>query len=169
MNPTTSSISGFLRRKDNPFTQFVKYVFCGGTSVMVDTLTFYLLAWHVFPCMRESDPVAQFLTLLGFDVVPATEAQLARNFLIIKGFCFIASNSVVYLLNILFVFETGRHKRTTEVALFFGASLFQFFFIWLGRLLVTEFGWEVTYSNIAMLTIGIIFNYFIRKFFIFKR
>ncbi len=164
-----SSLSAFLRRKDNSFTQFVKYVFCGGTSVVIDTLTFYLLAWLVFPCMRASDPVARFIEYIGFEVQAATEEELARNFLIIKAICFVVSNSVVYLLNVWFVFEGGRHKRPMEVILFFGASLFQFVFIWLGRVLISDFGWEVTYSNISMLVLGVIMNYFVRKFVVFKR
>lgn len=158
----------FLQRKDNPFTQFVKYVFCGGTAVAIDTVVFYLLAWLVFPCMRASDPVARFLEYVGLEVRAATEEQLQTNYLIIKAFCFIVSNSVVYLLNTLFVFEPGRHRKPVEVALFFGGSLLQFVFIWIARLLI-QAGWEVTYSNLTMLVVGIIVNYFFRKFLVFKR
>jgi putative flippase GtrA len=143
-------------------------VFCGGTAVAVDTITFYLLAWLVLPCMRASDPVARLIEWVGFEIQMATEEEIKRNFFIIKGICFIVSNSVVYLLNVLFVFQSGKHKRIVEVLMFFGASLFQFFFIWLGRVLITDFGLEVTYSNITMLSIGILVNYFIRKFVIFK-
>ena len=169
MTAIRSSLSAFLRRKDNPYAQFIKYVFCGGTSVAIDTLVFYLLAWLVFPCMRASDPIARFIEYFGFEVPTVTEGELARNFLVIKAICFVVSNTVVYLLNILFVFEAGRYRRPMEVVLFFGASLFQFAFIWLGRVLISDFGWEVTYSNISMLVLGIIMNYFIRKFVVFKR
>ena len=168
MKELKSSLSAFLHRKDCVHTQFVKYVFCGGTAMAIDTLVFYLLAWLVFPCMRATDPVARFLEYIGFVVQAATEDELRRNYLVIKAICFVVSNTVVYLLNILFVFEAGRHRRPVEVALFFGASLFQFFFIWLARLLI-QAGWEVTYSNFAMLVLGVIVNYFIRKFLVFKR
>ena len=52
--------------------------------------------------------------------------------------------------------------------LFFGSSLFQFFFIWLGSVLISQFGWEVTYSNISMLMTSLIINFVIRKTLIFK-
>lgn len=168
MKEIPSKLSAFLRHKDNPCTQFVKYALCGVTSVLVDTVTFYLLAWLVFPCMRASDPIARFIEYLGFDVRDATEQELARNYLVIKAICFIVSNSVVYVLNVLFVFHTGRHRRSVEVALFFGASMFQFFFIWVARLLIKH-GWEVTYSNICMLLVGLAVNYVIRKFIVFKK
>lgn len=164
-----SNFYAFLRGKECPYSQFAKYVVCGGISVSIDTLVFYLFAWLVFPCMRASDPVARFLEWIGFEVRAATEDELARNFLIIKAICFVVSNGVVYLLNVLFVFEAGRHKKVFEIMMFFGASLFQFFFIWLGRVLISDYGWEVTYSNIAMLAVGVVVNYFVRKFLIFKR
>ena len=163
-----SRIKEFLHHKENPFVQFVKYVLSGGTAVAVDTLLFYLLAWLVFPCMRLSDPVARFIQMLGFEVHEATEDELKRNFLIIKGICFLVSNAVVYVLNILFVFESGRHRRPVEIALFFGFSLLQLVFIWIARVLIVA-GWEVTYSNLTMLAVGVVVNYFVRKFLVFKR
>ncbi|MDF7808348.1 GtrA family protein [Pontiellaceae bacterium B12219] len=148
--------------------QFVKYVFCGGISVFVDQAVFYLLAWLAFPALRLSDPVARLIVSLGFSVQDVSFEQLKVNYWIIKVFCFIISNSVVYLLNVLFVFRGGRHKRPVEVAMFFGFSLFQFFYIWLGSLLIDRFGWEVTYANLSMLVLGIATNYVARKKIVFK-
>ena len=164
-----SSIYERLRRKDRPLAQVAKYVVCGGISVAVDQAIFYLLAWLVWPCLRATDPVARLIVAVGLPFDAATEAELARNYYGIKAICFLLSNAVVYVLNVLFVFESGRHRRPVEVVLFFGAALFQFFFIWLGRVLITTFGWEVTYSNVAMLVCGIVMNYFVRKFLVFKR
>lgn len=168
MKVLPSKLTAFLHNKENQVVQFVKYVFCGGAAVAIDTFTFYLLAWLVFPCLRASDPVARFLLAVGFEVQRATEEQLARNYLIIKLFCFILSNGVVYLLNRQYVFESGRHRRPVEIGLFFGASLFQFLFIWIAQLLIKA-GWEVTYSNLSMLVVGVIVNYFIRKYLVFKK
>jgi putative flippase GtrA len=168
MNEHISKFTAVLHRKDCVYTQFVKYVFCGGISVIVDQFVFYLLAWLAFPALRLSDPVAKLIIASGFSVADVSAAQLKTNYWIIKVFCFVISNAVVYLLNVLFVFQGGRHKRSLEVAMFFGFSLLQFFYIWLGSLLIDRFGWEVTYANLTMLVLGIVTNYVARKKVVFK-
>lgn len=168
MKTRTSNLSSFFRRKEGLSGQLVKYVLCGGASVAVDTVTFYLFAWLVFPCLRASDPVFRLIEWAGFTIREAGDAELERNYWIIKGICFLLSNTVVYVLNVMFVFQTGRHRRPVEILLFFGSSLFQFFFIWLGGILITEFKWEVTYSNIAMLTTSLLVNFVVRKKLVFK-
>ncbi|MCF7817834.1 MAG: GtrA family protein [Kiritimatiellales bacterium] len=163
-----SNLSSFLRRKDGLSGQLVKYILCGGVAVAVDTFVFYLLAWLVFPCLRQSDPMARLIEWVGFSVQEVGADELKRNYWIIKGFCFLCSNIVVYVLNVLFVFNTGRHRKPMEILLFFGSSLFQFFFIWLGGILITLFKWEVTYANIAMLTTSLLVNFVVRKKLVFK-
>ncbi|MBT8041812.1 MAG: GtrA family protein [Pontiella sp.] len=168
MNGTPAKLSDFLKKKDSLAGQIVKYILCGGMAVAVDFLTFYLLAVFAFPCLRETDPIARLLAVFGYDIHIVSAEVLARNFWIIKTFCFLASNTVVYVLNVLFVFKAGRHHRVIEILLFFGSSLFQFFFIWLGGLLITKFNWEVTYSNVTMLLTAMAVNYLVRKKVIFK-
>ena len=168
MTENKSRLHLFLHRKDSVYTQLVKYVLCGGISVLVDQLVFYLLAWLVFPALRLSDPVARLLQLFGFALQEVSEQQLKTNYWIIKAVCFVISNTVVYLLNVLFVFHGGRHKRAMEVAIFFGFSLLQFVYIWLGSILINRFGWEVTYANLSMLVLGIATNYVARKKIVFK-
>lgn len=163
-----SQLKLFLFRKDRFFAQFIKYVFCGGVSVLVDQLSFYLLAWRLLPCLRATDPAVRLMEWAGVAVHVAGEEELARHYWIIKGICFLISNAVVYALNVLFVFRTGRHRKPVEVLLFFGSSLFQFFFIWLGGILITEFYWEVTCSNVTMLVTSMMLNYLIRKKFVFN-
>jgi len=163
-----SKVVAFLRGKDSPIAQVVKYIICGGLSVAVDMITFYFLAWLVFPCLRISDPVSRLIQWAGFSIREVGEEELRHNYWIIKVICFVLSNAVVYTLNVLFVFNTGRHKKPIEMLLFFGSSLFQFFFIWLGIVLISQFGWEVTYSNISMLMTSLIINFVIRKTLIFK-
>lgn len=168
MDGMSSKLSGFLRNKDSFVGQVVKYILCGGMAVAVDFLVFYLLAVFVFPCLRETDPVARLLAVAGYAVQEVPAGELARNFWIIKGICFVVSNAVVYALNVLFVFKTGRHRKAVEILLFFGSSLFQFFFIWLGGVLITVYKWEVTYSNITMLVVSLMVNYLIRKKVVFR-
>lgn len=168
MKELKANLSIFLRRKDRLHWQVIKYVMCGGLSVAVDQIVFYLMALWVLPCLRSTDPVLQLLSSIGLSVKTAEEGEIIRNFWIIKGICFILSNTLVYLLNARYVFHTGRYRKRVEIILFFGSSLFQFFFIWLGGLLITMFKWEVTYSNIVMLIVGITMNYIVRKKIVFN-
>ena len=168
MENSESSLSKFLQRKDCVYTQLVKYVFCGGISVVVDQAVFYLLAWLVFPILPTNDPFAQFIGWFGLSAKAMDLERFVLNYWIIKTVCFIASNAVVYLLNVLFVFQGGRHKRYVEIAMFFGFSLLQFFYIWLGGVLMKSYGWLPTYANLTMLVLGIITNYVARKNIVFK-
>lgn len=168
MTSNRSSLSEFLHRKDSLVAQFVKYVFCGGVSVLIDQLIFYSFAWLAFPALRLSDPIAKALVAMGLTVQEVSEETLRANYWIIKVICFFASNAVVYVLNVLFVFHGGRHKRSVEIAMFFCFSLLQFVYIWLGSVLFNRFGWEVTYANLSMLVLGIVTNYVARKKIVFK-
>ncbi len=168
MGGMAKRVVGFLMRKDSSAAQVIKYVMSGGISVVVAQVSFYLLAWLVWPCMRATDPVARLLVSFGFSVQDVSESELKQNFWIIMGICFLLSNAVVYVLNILFVFKTGRYRRAIEVFLFFSFSLLQFLFIWLGGILISKFKWEVTYSNILMLLAGLVVNYLVRKHIVFR-
>lgn len=168
MNELSSRLASVLLRKDCVYAQFVKYVFCGGISVIVDQGVFYLLAWLAFPALRLSDPFVKLLAMFGFSVQEVSSRELETNYWIIKVICFIVSNAVVYLLNVVFVFHGGRHHRLLEITIFFGFSLLQFVYIWLGSILISRCGWEVTYANIAMLVLGIVTNYIARKKIVFK-
>lgn len=162
-----SRVVAFLKRKDSSLAQIIKYAMCGGLSVAIDQISFYLLAWLVLPSLRASDPVFRLLTALGFSVQAASEEELARNFWIIKGICFVLANTVVYLLNARYVFKVGRYRKSVELLLFFGSSLIQFFFIWLAGILISVFKWEVTYAGLVMLLVSLAVNYLIRKHVVF--
>ncbi len=165
-----TNIHDFMSRKECPYTQFAKYVLCGGISVVVDAGIFYLLAWLAFPCLQAGDPATKLLELLGFSVRQASPETIVRNYWIIKAFCFFASNATVYVLNVLYVFESGRHRRHHEVLLFFSISLFVFLGgTWLGALLIKQAGWQTTYAYLFVLALGVVTNYALRKFLVFKR
>ena len=168
MKVFASNLSSFFFRKDGLYGQLVKYILCGGAAVAVDTFTFYFFAWLVFPCLRITDPVARLIQWAGFTIKEVGADELNRNYWMIKGICFLLANTVVYVLNVLFVFNTGRHRKPVEILLFFGSSLFQFFFIWLGGILIIVFKWEVTYANISMLMTSLLVNFVIRKKLVFK-
>lgn len=159
----------FLRRKECPYSQFAKYVICGFISVGVDALMFYILAWLVFPCLQPGDPAARLLELLGFSVRAVSDEILIRNYWIVKVICFLLSNGVVYFLNIFYVFESGRHHRVKEIALFFTISTVVFISgASLGAMLIQRFGWHMTYTYIFILSLGIAANFLLRKMVVFK-
>ena len=156
-------------RKDAVWLQAVKYVGCGGVAVVVDQLLFDGLAWRALPALRASDPVVEVLSGLGWVAAVPDEAVLERNYWLIKVACFVVANTVVYVLNRQFVFESGRHRSGLELVLFFGVSLLQFGWIGVGGVLITRWAWEVTYANLAMMMIGALTNFVLRKFVVFKR
>jgi len=164
-----TNLHDFLTRKECPYTQFVKYVVCGGISVAVDMMVFYLLAWLVFPCLTYGDPATKVLEFLGFSITQISAELLVRNYWIIKVFCFFASNVTVYILNVLYVFESGKHRRHHEVLLFFSISLFIFLGgTWFGTFLIKSGGWHTTYAYFFVLALGVVTNYALRKFVVFK-
>ena len=165
-----TNIHDFLGRKDCPYTQFAKYVICGCISVVVDATIFYVMAWLAFPCLQPGDPVTQLIEWMGFSIREVPAEVIARNYWIIKGFCFIASNVTVYALNVLYVFEPGRHQRHREMLLFFSISLSVFLGgTGLGSFLILHMGWHTTYAYLFVLFLGVFSNYALRKFVVFKR
>ncbi len=168
--PFLKNLHDFLRRKECPYTQFVKYVICGGISVVADMTVFYLLAWLVFPCLKPGDPVVELIEMLGFSIHSVSPETLMRNYWIIKGFCFVVSNIVVYILNILYVFESGKHRAHHEIMLFFLISLVVFLVgTGFGAVLIGKAGWHITYTYAFILTVSVAANYLLRKFIVFKR
>jgi len=76
---------------------------------------------------------------------------------------------VSYLLNIFWVFESGRHNRIIEIGLFYlvsgvsmgvGTALMGF--------LIGQFDMQTTYAFTANLVSAVLINFAMRKFFIFK-
>ena len=161
-------IQAFLAEKDNRLVQFIKYGMCGGAATAVDMVAFFLLAWLAFPALTESDPFTKLLGLLNLDIRAVSESVRLRNYWIDKGICFMFSNFTAYILNVLFVFKAGKHKRHHELMLFYAVSLISFFFgTFAGDLLIRFGGLDTTYSYVAAMISALLINYAGRKFFIF--
>jgi len=147
-------IDAFLNEKDNPIVQFLKYGICGGLATAVDMVVFFLFAWLVFPALTESDPFVKLLGFFNFDVQLVSESLRLRNYWIDKVICFMFSNLAAYVLNVLFVFKAGKHKRHHEM-------------IFAGDALIRFCGLDTTYSYIAAMISALLINYAGRKFLIF--
>ena len=157
-----------LTDKENPLLQFIKYGMCGGIATVVDMSVFFLFAWLVFPALTESDPFTKLLGLFNFEIREVTEAVRLRNYWIDKVICFMFSNFTAYILNVLFVFKAGKHKRHHELFLFYAVSTVAFFLGTLGGDLLIRFaGLDTTYSYACAAIAALLINYTGRKFFIF--
>ncbi|MCU0858390.1 MAG: GtrA family protein [Pontiellaceae bacterium] len=162
-------IQAFLAEKDNPLVQFIKYGICGGAATAVDIAGFFLFAWLVFPALTESDPFTKLLGVFHLDIRTVSEPVRLRNYWIDKGCCFLFSNFTAYVLNVLFVFKAGKHKRHYELLLFYALSLVSFMIgTFTGDLLIRFGGLDTTYSYIAAMISALLINYAGRKFFIFR-
>lgn len=161
-------ISSFLNDKDNHVLQFLKYGLCGGLATVVDMTVFFLFAWLVFPALTESDPFTKLLEWVNLEVRSVSEAVRLRNYWIDKVTCFMFSNLTAYVLNVLFVFKSGKHKRHHELILFYVVSAVAFFLGTVaGDLLIRFAGFDTTYSYICAVIAALLINYTGRKFFIF--
>ena len=160
----------FLRQfkgKDHgPLVQFIKYSIAGGVATVVHVCIFFTMAWKAFPALTGDDPIAM---LLKITPSPITDGLRARNAAIDNFIAFMISNFVVYLINIYWVFESGRHSRWKEIGIFYlvaGASVA--IGIGLQSFLIDYFGITTTLAFGAMILVCLMINYVVRKFFIFK-
>ncbi len=156
----------FLQRDAGPVVQFIKYALAGGIATGVDMLVFYITAWKFIPALREDDPV---VTRLRLRVKPVTEAQRSRRFIYVTFIAFLFSNLTAYLLNILWVFEPGRHTWYIELALFYAVSGVSIVLGGgIGYVMIKWFHLSTTTSYISKMIASLLINFVCRKFFIFK-
>lgn len=152
--------------KSNALIQFIKYGISGGVATVVHIIIFHIVAWKIFPSLQKQDLV---VALLGLSVTEVDVATRSINSMLANGTAFICSNLVAYLMNILWVFEPGRHNRFVEITLFYavsgtsvaiGTALMGF--------LIRYFGMQTTYAFSANIVSAVMINYVMRKFIIFK-
>lgn len=156
----------FMQRESSPFIQFIKYAMAGGVATAVDVVVFYLLAWKVFPALGQSDPLVQ---LLGLRVEVISETLRSMNYLIDKAVTFLFSNFTAYIINILWVFKSGRHSRWVELGLFYLVSIISFTLgTFIGWVLIRWFGFSTTVAYLANMIASLMINFVCRKYIIFK-
>jgi putative flippase GtrA len=159
-------IKKHLAHDAHPFVQFIKYGIVGGIATGVHIVSFFLLAWLLYPCLTPNDITVK---LLNLSVQPMTETLRAWNALLcnIGGFC--VANFFCYLLNRLFVFKPGKHHIFLEFLLFFGASGISLAIAaGVQTLLIRTCAIQTTYAFGANICCALFINYATRKFIIFK-
>jgi putative flippase GtrA len=169
MTNLTTKLVKVLKDKGHPHLQFIKYLFCGGITFVVDVAVFFVMAWLVLPSLRPDDPFGAFIGFFGGTLKTVSEQVLLRNYVFNKIVAFLASNTVAYGTNVLFVFSGGRHQRFQEVALFYLLSTVSFaVFTWLSRGLIGRFGWGVSVSYFFVFALAMVANFTMRKRLVFK-
>jgi len=161
-------LNKFIRSNtSDSFVQFIKYVLVGGIATLVHIILFHILAWIVFPSLQETDFAVKVLNL---SVANVDVDERAINSIISNIIAFTLANIAAYIMNIIWVFVPGRHHRYLEFFLFFGVSALS---VLIGSgimgFLIKQYHWQTTYAFTVNIIVSLLFNYLIRKFYIFKK
>jgi len=156
----------FMGHDSGPVIQFIKYAIAGGVATAVDVVAFYFLSWRILPALKEDDPLLKFIPL---KIKPVEEHVRSRRFVINTAIAFIFSNFSAYLINILWVFESGRHSWPVELALFYAVSGISLAIgTAIGWVLIKRLHLSTTASYIAKGVSALLVNFVCRKFIIFR-
>ena len=152
---------------ENPsILQFIKYALAGGLAGVTHIIIFHLIAWKIFPSLQEKDHAVRFFNLTIWKINDTTRA---RNSMIGNFIAFLISNMVAYITNILFVFQGGKYHLIIEIFLFYAVSgVSTFLGTMLMGILIRRFGLLTTYAFVSNIFTAVVFNYAMRKFFIFN-
>lgn len=155
----------------HPLVQFFKYGVVGCAATAVDMIAFFMAAWFIFPALTETDIFVKLFAKLGV-IVPIVELSQgirANHQLFDNMIAFVFSNTFCYLVNVLWVFESGRHSRKKEFLLFLAASaLSSGSGILIADILVRWGGMQTSVSYIAKILASVMINYVARKKIVFK-
>ena len=155
----------FAGREHTPFIQFVKYGISGAAATLVHIALFYLLACKLMPAISPGDRIASLLNLC---VEHVPDGIRARNAMVDNTVAFLFSNLTAYLINIWWVFKSGRHHPFLEVLFFYlvsgvsiiiGSALMGF--------LIHTFGMTTTSAFFANVVVALLINFVMRKHFVF--
>jgi len=159
------SLKKLLLEKSHPGIQFLKYSICGGMALAADMITFFLVAWLLFPALTENDILVR---LFNLEIESVGAGIRTINFVLGNVIAFMVSNMTAYILNILFVFKAGKHSRGKELGLFYLVSGISVGIgVLVGVVLIQGLGWSTSSSYIAKAVSTTLINYAARKFIIF--
>ena len=115
------------------------------------------------------------VNILGHTVNPAFDPAMGDQLrfersAINNSIAFFISNILAYFLNVRFVFKAGRHKRGTEIGLFYLASALGFFpALYSLDLMIRTFSLNTHVANLGFPIVAAIGNFLARKFLIFRK
>lgn len=150
------------------FWQFVKYGAIGSVSTVIQLVVFYMMASAVLMCLRSDDPMVVRFGLPA--MAEASESLRTLYFLLDTAVGFTVANVFCWIMNRNFVFKPGRFHWVAELGMFFvvsgGAVLFGML---VGALVIALFGLATTTAVVFEVLSSLLLNFFMRKFFIFRR
>ncbi|MBO7482503.1 MAG: GtrA family protein [Kiritimatiellae bacterium] len=149
-----------------PFWQFVKYGVIGVMATCVQVAVFYLMAATCLKCLAADDWAVR---LLGLPSVAVADSVRAWRFAAatVVGFC--VANVFCWLMNRWFVFRAGRFRWYVEFLCFLSVSAVAMCIAtFLSGVLINSFGLMTSVAFAIEVVVSFLFNYFIRRFFIFK-
>jgi putative flippase GtrA len=159
-------IRQFTGKEHTPLVQFIKYGIAGGIATAVHISAFYVAAGYLLPALTGDDLAVRLLRL---PAVELSDVVRARYTVIDNFLAFVISNFVCYVINVKWVFEGGRHRRSVEIALFYAVSGTS---VAVGSgiawVLVRAVGLTTTVAFGANVAASILINYVLRKFVVFK-
>ena len=159
-------IEQFKGKTHSPLVQFIKYGIAGGIATGVHIAAFYVAATLIFPALTADDVAVK---ILGLPAAEIGDSLRARYTVYDNGLAFLVSNFVAYIVNVKWVFEPGRHKRSVEVGLFYAVSGTSIFvgsaIAWV---LVQKMGFTTTIAFGSNIVASVMINYVMRKFVVFK-
>ena len=160
------SLKKILLDKNHAGFQFLKYSMCGGIALAADMVTFFLVAWLMLPALTKYDFLVR---IFNVEIDPVAESARAFNFILGNVIAFMVSNMTAYILNIFFVFKSGKHNRWKELGLFYLVSGISVGIgVGIGVVLISGFGMSTTSSYVAKVLSTTLINYAARKSFIFN-
>lgn len=166
MDGISSILTQLTRRKASLPIQFLKYSISGCVAVAVHSVVFFVFSWLIVPALKEDDIVVRVLHLT---VAAINDTVRARNAFINNWLAFIFSNFAAYILNVLWVFESGRHRRWVEIMMFYAVSAISIavgsVVMWV---LIKYLGSSTTLAFGAEIAAAAAVNFIVRKYYIFK-
>jgi putative flippase GtrA len=159
-------IARILSHDCGPFWQFVKYGVIGVAATCVQAAVFYAFAATCLKCLGSDDWAVRFLGLPAVDV---TDSVRALRFSVATAMGFVVANVFCWLMNRWFVFRAGKHRWYVEFALFFAVSATAVLLATLlSGYLINRMGLMTSIAVLIEVVVSFLFNYFLRKFVIFK-
>jgi putative flippase GtrA len=168
----SEKVRNVLSHDCGPFWQFVKYGVIGVMSTMVQYAVFFLLAATCLKCLAPDDIAVRFLgfpsaEFTGGEPWYATRGMIAAA---ATGIGFVVANLFCWVMNRMFVFKPGKFPWYTELAMFFGTStLAMVISLFIMKILIDQLGMMTTVAGLLNVFISFMINFFVRRFFIFKR
>lgn len=162
----SDSVRRFLSHECGPLAQFVKYGLVGGFATLVQFAGFYVLATTVLPCLKSDDVAVRYA---GFAATEASDVVRGCRFALATALAFLLANVVCWLLNRAIVFRAGKYPWYKEFGFFLAVSgLAMAVATGLCGILISSFGMMTSLASVIEVVISFVFNYFLRKFVIFK-